>query len=75
VDAARVRRAADSGLTVVSSSGADAHHAIGLTRTLLVQHSGTLLVDAEDTVRYRLGATLPTGSFDRAALLAAIDQL
>jgi peroxiredoxin len=74
-DAARVRRTAGSEVTVVSSSGAGAHHAVGLTRTLLVQHSGTLLVDASGTVRYRLAATLPTGSFDGPALLAAIDRL
>jgi peroxiredoxin len=74
-DAARVRRTAGSGLTVVSSSGAQAHAAVGLTRTLLLQHSGTLLVDTAGTVRYRLGATLPTGSFDGPALQAAIDRL
>jgi len=74
-DAARVRRVAGSGLTVVSSTGAEAHQAIGLTRTLLLQHSGTLLVDTGDTIRYRLDATLPTGSFDGPALLAAIDRL
>jgi peroxiredoxin len=74
-DASRVRRAAGSGLSVVSSSGAEAHHAIGLTRTLLMQHSGTLLVDAEGTVRYRRSAALPTGGFDGPALQAAIAHL
>jgi peroxiredoxin len=74
-DAARVRRAAGSGIHVVSSAGAEAHQAIGLTRTLLLQHSGTLLVDAGNTIRYRLDATLPTGSYDGPALLAAIDRL
>jgi peroxiredoxin len=74
-EANRVRRSVGSAVTVVHSSGAEAHHAIGLTRTLLLQHSGTLLVDAEGTIRYRLGATLPTSSFDGPALLAAIDQL
>ncbi|MDG6105108.1 redoxin domain-containing protein [Dactylosporangium aurantiacum] len=73
-EAARVRRAAGD-VRVVSSTGAGAHHAVGLTRTLLLQHSGTLLVDAAGDVRYRLGATLPTGSFDAAALNAAVAAL
>jgi peroxiredoxin len=71
--AARVRRVAGAGLTVVSSPGAESHRAVGLSKSLLMQHSGTILLDARDTVRYRLSATLPTGSFDGPALLAAID--
>lgn len=74
-EAERVRRAVGTGVTVVSSVDAEAHRAVGLNRSMLMQHSGTLLVDAEGTVRYRLGATLPTGSFDPKALLAAIDAL
>lgn len=73
-EAARVRRVAGV-VRVVSSTGAEAHRAAGLTRTMLLQHSGTLLVDASGEVRYRLGATLPTGSFDAAALTAAVDRL
>ena len=72
--AARVRRTAGT-VRVVSSNGAEAHQAVGLTRTMLLQHSGTLLVDAAGEVRYRLGATRPTGSFDPAALTAAVDAL
>jgi peroxiredoxin len=74
-EATRVRRAVGDGVEVVSSSDAQAHHAIGLARTLLIQHSGTVLVDADGYVRYRLGATLPLGSFDGPALLAAVDRL
>jgi hypothetical protein len=70
----RVRRVA-GGLTVVSSQGVAAHRAAGLDRTLIMQHSGTLLFDAAGQERYRLAATLPTGSFDAAALGAAIDRL
>lgn len=73
-ETARVRRVAGA-VPVVSSTGAEAHHAAGLTRTLLVQHSGTMLVDAAGEVRYRLAATLPTGSFDAAALTTAVDAL
>src|SRR5688572_21725979 len=40
----RVRRAVGAGVTVVSSGGVDAHRAAGLSRTLLMQHSGTVLV-------------------------------
>ncbi|MEV4516271.1 redoxin domain-containing protein [Dactylosporangium sp. NPDC049525] len=72
--AARIRRVAGA-VRVVSSTGAEAHHAVGLARTVLLQHSGTLLVDAAGEVRYRLGAALPTGSFDAAALTAAVDAM
>ncbi|GAA3218943.1 redoxin domain-containing protein [Dactylosporangium siamense] len=73
-EAARVRRAAGD-VRVVSSTGAEAHHAVGLTRTMLLQHSGTLLVDAAGEVRYRLATALPMGAFDAAALTAAVDRL
>lgn len=69
-DAAAVRRLAAGRLTVVSSSGA--HAAVGLGRTMLLQHSGTFLVDASGSVRYAKTATLPTGSFSRAELAAAL---
>lgn len=71
--AARVRRAVGERVTVVSSTGA--HSAAGLDRTLFLQHSGVLLVDAAGVVRYRLTAALPTGSFDGPALSAAADWL
>jgi len=73
-EAARVRRIA-GGLPVVASPGAAEHRAAGLDRTLLLQHSGTVLIDARGEERYRLVAALPTGSFDAAALTAAIDRL
>jgi hypothetical protein len=70
----RVRRVAGV-LPVVSSDGVAAHRAAGLDRTLLIQHSGTLLFDASGQERYRLAATLPTGGFDAAGLDAAVDRL
>ncbi|GAB3847001.1 redoxin domain-containing protein [Dactylosporangium cerinum] len=73
-EVARVRRAAGD-VRVVSSTGAEAHHAVGLTRTMLLQHSGTLLVDAAGKVRYRLATALPMGAFDAAALTTAVDGL
>ena len=74
-DAESVRRRAGSGVTVVSSVDVDAHRAVGLSRTLLLQHSGTLLVDAEGQVRYRHTSVLPTGSLDASALLLAARDL
>jgi hypothetical protein len=47
----------------------------GLQRTLVLQHSGIVLVDAAGAVRYRRAAALPTGSFDGTALQAAIDRI
>jgi hypothetical protein len=73
-EVARVRRVAGP-LTVVSSDGVAAHRAAGLDRTLVMQHSGTLLFDAHDEERYRLVTAMPTGSFDATALTAAIERL
>lgn len=70
-DAESVRRRAGDGVTVVSSVAVSAHRAVGLDRTLLLQHSGTVLVDAKAAVRYRHTSVLPTGSLDPAALLQA----
>lgn len=72
--AERVRRVAGA-IPVVSSDGAEAHRAAGLDRTLIIQHSGTLLFDASGRERYRLTATMPFGSFDPAALTSALDHL
>jgi hypothetical protein len=71
----RVRRILGDRVTVVPSDGAQAHLAAGLHRTLLLQHSGTMLVDSAGVVRYRLATALPTGSFDGPTLQAAIDRL
>ncbi|NUT22487.1 MAG: redoxin domain-containing protein [Hamadaea sp.] len=73
-DAGRVRRRA-GGLPVVSSVGDAAHRAAGLEKRLLMQHSGTFLVDADGLLRYARTGALPTASFDRGELLAALAQL
>ncbi|NUT32281.1 MAG: redoxin domain-containing protein [Hamadaea sp.] len=73
-DAARVRRRAD-GLEVVSSDGDAAHRAVDLERRLLVQHSGTFLVDAGGILRYARTGALPTASFHRGELEAALARL
>lgn len=72
---ARVRRLVGAGATVVSSVDAQAHQAGGLHKTLMLQHSGVVLVDAAGVVRYRLASALPTGSFDGPALRAAVERL
>jgi len=73
--AARIRRILGDRVTVMSSAGVQAHLAAGLRRTLLLQHSGVMLVDSAGVVRYRLATALPTGSFDGPTLQAAIDRL
>ncbi len=73
--AARVRRILGDRVTVVSSGGAQAHLAAGPHRTLLLHHSGIMLIDAAGVVRYRLATALPTGSFDGPTLQAATDRL
>ena len=72
---ARVRRILADRVTVVSSAGAQAHLAAGLHRTLLLQHSGIMLVDPAGVARYRLATALPAGSFDGPTLQAAIGRL
>ena len=72
---ARVRRILGDRVTVVSSAGAQAHLAAGLHRTLLLQHSGIMLVDPAGVARYRLATALPAGSFDGPTLQAAIGRL
>ena len=57
--AARVGRILGDRVTVVSSAGAQAHLAAGLHRTLLLQHSGIMLVGAAGVVRYRLATACP----------------
>jgi hypothetical protein len=62
----RIRRVAGA-VPVESSRGVAAHRAAGLDRTLLY--------DASGRERYRLVAASPTGSFDAAGLVAALNRL
>jgi peroxiredoxin len=73
--AVRVRRIVGDRVTVVSTPSAEAHMAAGLHRTLFLQHSGVVLIDAAGAVRYRRATALPTGSFDGAELQTAIDRM
>lgn len=71
--AARTAGALPEGVLVLASG--DAHRAAGLGRTFVLQHSGTLVVDTQHTIRYALTATLPNRSYDERGLLAALAGL
>ncbi|XVS62264.1 peroxiredoxin family protein [Actinosynnema sp. CA-299493] len=53
------------------------HEMIGLGRKVFgsVQRSGSLLVDRQGVVRHAHGATLPTNSYDKKGIAAAIASL
>ncbi|WP_103342028.1 redoxin domain-containing protein [Amycolatopsis sp. CA-126428] len=50
------------------------HERAGLNRAVFgaLQRSGSILVDARGVVRHAHSATLPTGSYDRAGIAAAV---
>jgi peroxiredoxin len=62
---------------VLVSSAGTPHESIGLTRKLFgaMQQSGTILIDSDGIIRHAHSATLPTNSYDRKGILAAIDSL
>jgi len=68
--AASVARRAGSGLRVLASG--DAHAAAGLGTFLTIQHSGTFVLDESGTVLAVRTATIPTGSFNAAEVVAAL---
>ncbi|MEV4052811.1 redoxin domain-containing protein [Amycolatopsis sp. NPDC049688] len=53
------------------------HELVGLSRKVFgsMQQSGSVLVDAQGIVRHAHGATLPTGSYDRKGIFAAVARL
>jgi hypothetical protein len=53
------------------------HEAVGLLRKVFgaVQQSGTLLVDRDGVVRHAHAATVPTNSYDRKGIIAAVADL
>lgn len=62
---------------VGGAAGGAAHEGLGFARRLLgsMQQSGTVLLDAGGVVRHTRVSTMPTGSYDKSGLLAAIAQL
>jgi peroxiredoxin len=71
--AARVRTELPTTVQVMGSG--DAHEMTGLLRTAMLQHSGTLVVDASRRVRYSRTAVMPTGSYREQDLVAALSAL
>lgn len=71
----RARR--DVGFPVLVGRGDRPHQRVGLGRRIFgtMQQSGTVLLDAAGTVRHLRAATVPTGGYDRAGVLAAVDAL
>ncbi|MBE8521096.1 peroxiredoxin family protein [Amycolatopsis sp. H6(2020)] len=53
------------------------HELVGLNRAVFgaLQRSGSVLVDAQGVVRHAHSAALPTGSYDRAGIAAAVAAL
>ncbi|MFE3441490.1 peroxiredoxin family protein [Nocardia sp. NPDC059180] len=62
---------------VLVGSDRTPHESIGLTRTVFgsMQQSGSILVDPDGIIRHVHGATLPTSSYDKKGILAAIDSM
>ncbi|NEW38591.1 redoxin domain-containing protein [Nocardia cyriacigeorgica] len=63
--------------SVLVGSDRTPHESIGLTRTVFgsMQQSGTILVDRDGIIRHAHGATLPTSSYDKKGILAAVDSM
>lgn len=59
---------------VVTGRHGSPHAAVGLLRKVFgaMQQSGSLLVDRDGVVRHAHSATVPTGSYDRKGITAAI---
>ncbi|MGK3201243.1 peroxiredoxin family protein [Amycolatopsis sp. MEPSY49] len=53
------------------------HEMIGLSRKVFgsMQQSGSVLIDADGVIRHAHGATLPTNSYDKKGIIAAIAAL
>ena len=70
-DAAAVARRLKSPLATVAASGTG-HANAGLGSTLLIQHSGTFVLDASGTVLHAQTSVLPTGNFSADAVRDAL---
>ncbi|MET8779745.1 peroxiredoxin family protein [Nocardia sp. NPDC004654] len=70
---------ADHGIPfqVLYGSAGTPHDSVGLTRKVLgsMQQSGTVLIDPDGIIRHAHGATLPTNSYDKKGIAAAIDAM
>lgn len=61
---------------VLTSPEGTPHEVVGLSRKVFgsLQQSGSVLVDARGVVRHAHGATLPTASYDRDGIFAALES-
>ncbi|MGW4061505.1 redoxin domain-containing protein [Amycolatopsis sp. NPDC004747] len=75
--AAAWRAKHDVPFPVVTGRGGTPHELVGLSRTVFgaLQRSGSILVDARGVVRHAHSAALPTGSYDRDGIAAAVAAL
>lgn len=62
---------------VLTGRDGSAHEMIGLGRKVFgsMQQSGSILIDRQGVVRHAHGATMPTSSYDKAGIAAAIASL
>ena len=62
---------------VVTGRRGSAHEAVGLTRKVFgsMRQSGSILIDAHNTIRHAHSATMPTNSYDKSGIAAALDEL
>ncbi|MDP9868415.1 MULTISPECIES: peroxiredoxin family protein [Streptosporangium] len=53
------------------------HEMIGLSRKVFgsMQQSGSILVDSQGVIRHAHGSTMPTGSYDKKGITAAVQAL
>ncbi|MVU83118.1 redoxin domain-containing protein [Nocardia sp. ET3-3] len=63
--------------TVATGPTADPHESVGLNRRLFGSwlQSGTVLIDRDGLVRHAHGATMPTNSYDKKGITAAIESM
>jgi peroxiredoxin len=62
---------------VLTSRRESPHEMIGLGRKVFgsMQQSGSILIDSEGVIRHAHGATMPTSSYDKKGITAAIASL
>ena len=71
-DAAAVRKRTRAGDAVAVVASGEAHELLGMPKRMMLQHSGTILADADGRVLYSRTAAVPTGSYDHAELVEAV---
>ncbi|NUT99520.1 MAG: peroxiredoxin family protein [Saccharothrix sp.] len=64
-------------LTVLTATDGTPHEMVGLSRKVFgsMQQSGSVLIDPDGIIRHAHGSTLPTNSYDKKGITAAITSL